>query len=764
MLNIFQFFTKPTEIKDMPLKPYLIEFSLNRLALGIDNIRIDVHISPQLQKALQKTAFFIVIKHSQTEHFFREYSKKNCRSEKEALKIICATALGDGINRAKAEDEIQIDYLGQAALAKLFREEVKNQYKKLVAHFEPLGLSYELSRRHTEAELRKIRDKVATIKLTKNRIIQMAGAELFQIITDIQIDNLRNMREINFQAEQILPPIFFNNPIIHTDNPADDFFLIEEYVLMGQRSKDSDNYNNVKAIIYDLLEKTDLRQRYKKEIELPDKNKRANGQFSADTGGHDFDALIMEPENIDRMLNVFDSRKQYKNAKKEKKSKAILLKMKERIKIQRSLLNLFYHKFKKFDLLDQLVASFEMKTVYGIYCPPIAPSKIKEFLTDFWSRIFITYQLKSRKSAQGAAFKIAPLKKTVSIIKGLSTTDKKAHLLNFLRQFSRYHRDLYNFRLLKEAMDLINFVNTEKDILLSRGNRSLFEFLLPSERVKEEKPVSNHVIIKADIRGSMKINNIMRSKELNPASLFSLNFFDPISAILLDYDASKVFIEGDAIILSIIENQDTPEGWYSVARACGLAIRMLQIVHSYNMKNKENNLPLLEIGIGISHSPGSPTYLFDGDSRITISPAINTADRLSECNKRIRKHLRDHDPLFNLFVFKNVLRSENDEDADDLYMRYNVNGIELDSNGFNKLSKEITLHPITYPSAKNKKMKLYSGKVPTLSGNYQPIVIREDIITEIHPEKFEILGNTFNKYYEVCTHRQIYEFAENKVE
>jgi hypothetical protein len=764
MLKIIQFFKKPLMIKNISLKPYLIEFSLNRLFLGIDNIRIDVHISPQLQKSLQKTAFFIIIKHSQTEHFFREYSKKNCENEKKTLTIISADSLRDGINKAKAEDEIQIDYLGQAALAKLFREEVKNQYKRLVAHFEPLALSYELSRRHTEAELRKIRDKLATIKLNKNRIIQMAGAELFQIITDIQTQNLRTIREINFNASQILPPVFFKNPILQIDNPADDAFLIEEYVLMGQRNKDPDNYNNVKAIIYDLLEKTDLRQRHKKEIGLTDKSKRANGQYSADSGGHEFDAWIMEPENIDQMLNVFDSRKQYKNAKKEKYSKAILLKKKGQIKIQRSMLNLFYRKFKKASLLDQIVASFEMKNVYGIYCPPIAPSKIKEFLTDFWSRKFITYQLKSRKSAQGTAFQIAPLKKTLSIIKSLSVADKKAHLLNFLRQFSRYHRDLYNFRLLKDAMELINFVNSEKNILLSRGNRSLYEFLLPSERVKEEKPVSNHVIIKADIRGSMKINNIMRSRELNPASLFSLNFFDPISAILLDYDASKVFIEGDAIILSIFENQDTPEGWYSVARACGLAIRILQIVHGYNMKNKENNLPLLEIGIGISHSPSAPTYLFDGDSRIMISPAINTADRLSECNKRIRKFLPDHDPLFNLFVFKNVFRSENDEDTDDLYLRYNVNGIELDSKGFNKLSKEITLHQISYSSAKNKNMKLYYGKVPTLSGNYQPIVIREDIITEIHPEKLEILGNTFNKYYEVCTNRQIYEFAENKAE
>ena len=50
-----------------------------------------------------------------------------------------------------------------------------------------------------------------------------------------------------------------------------------------------------------------------------------------------------------------------------------------------------------------------------------------------------------------------------------------------------------------------------------------------------------------------------------------------------------MFIEGDAIILSIFETEDTIQGNYSVARACGLAIRILQIVHSYNEKNKENN-------------------------------------------------------------------------------------------------------------------------------------------------------------------------------
>ncbi len=766
MLSIFQLFTRPPDLKNIPLKPYLIDFSLDRLVFGVDNIHIDVHISPQLYKTLKKAAFLIIIKHSRSESFFKDYNRKHYKNEKDVLKHMCVEVMLDGINRAKAEGEIQIDYLGQAALAKMFLEEVKSQYKNLVAHFESLVRTYQLSRRHTEFELRKIKEKLATLKPNQNRIIRLAGEELFHILTDIQAQNLRNMRETHFQAEQILPDTFLNNPILHTDNTADDFFLIEEYVLMGQRNKDPDNYNNVKSIIYDLLAKTDLGQRGKKEKKSSDenKNKGVKDQPYFNAGGNVLDLWIMEPGNIDRMFNCFESRKLYERAKRAKDSKAVLQKLKKQIKTQKKLLNLFYRKFKKSGLLNQIVAAFEMKSIYESYCPPIAPGKIKEFLTNFWSRIFITYQLKHRKSLHGNAFQLAPLKQTVSLIKGRSASEKKVHLINFLRQFSRYHRDLHNSQMLKKATEVITFVTNEKIILLSRGNWSLFDFLLPSERVEEEKPVSNHVIIKADIRGSVNINHIMRAKGLNPASHFSLNFFDPISEILLDYDAAKVFIEGDAIILSIFENEDTPQGWYSVARACGLAVRILQIVHRYNVKNQENNLPLLEFGIGICHDDGPPTYLFDGDSRIMISPAINMADRLSGCNKRLRRLLSDHDPLFNLFVFKNAFRNENEESMDDLYIRYNVNGIELDETGFAKLSKEIKLKTIIYPSGKNKKIKLYTGKVPTLTGNFQPIVIREDTISEVNPENFDVVGNTFRRYYEVCTHQKIYEFAGNKTE
>ena len=134
---------------------------------------------------------------------------------------------------------------------------------------------------------------------------------MFQILAEINSGSLRDIREANFPHEYILPDNFFINPTLHIDNAADDFFLIEEYVLLGQRSEDSDNYETVKAIIYDLLAKTDL------------------VQISAS------DPWIMEIGNVDRMFNYFESKEQYKAAKKGRESKEIVKRLRSRIKIQR---------------------------------------------------------------------------------------------------------------------------------------------------------------------------------------------------------------------------------------------------------------------------------------------------------------------------------------------------------------------------------------------------------------------------------------------
>jgi hypothetical protein len=760
MISFFNFFSKPPSLKQIPLKRYLIKFSLDRLVFGVDSIHIDVHISPQVHTIVKQAVSVSMIKHSRSEYFFEGEKKDRRESEKSALKHVCTDVLLEGINTAKSRSEVQIDFLGQFALAKMFIEEINDGYRNLITRFEILIRTYELSRQYDRDELFKMKEKLTEIKQNQKRIIRLVGEELFQVMADIHAKNLKNIRESNFPSEYILPDHFFINPTLHADNVADDFLLIEAYMLIGQRSDEPDNYSNLKTIIYDLLSKMDLGRE-----NTTDRENDNSGTGEADilpADGNVLDPWLMENDNIDLMFNCFDSKEQYKKAKGRKESTNILLGLKSRLEIQESILQLFYKKFKESRLLKLVVAAYEMKDVYRSYCPPLRPLQIREYLVKPGSRKPIVRELKRRKSSNGNNFSLAQLHETVRRINRSFSRRKKEHLLSFLRDFSRYHRDRENGRLLKQAMDAINLVGDEKILLLSKKNRLLYEFPLPEERVKEEKPVISHVIIKADIRGSMDVTHTMITRGLNPASYFSLNFFDPISELIGDYNASKEFIEGDAIILSIFENEDTAQGWYSVARACGLAVSMLQIVQRYNDKNQKHDLPILELGIGICYKQSPPAYLFDGDSKIMISHAINLADRLSSCDKKLRKLFKNQERMFNLFVFQNVRDEDIEATADNLSLRYNVNGIELDPEGFAKLSREINLKSIEYPAENNETVTLYTGKVPTLSGNYQLLVIREAPILEVKPGTMDVIGPTSRKYYEVCTQQAIYEFINSQ--
>lgn len=759
MLSFVHRFSRLPSLKQLPLKQNLIEYSLDRLVRGVDNIHIDVHISPQVQNAVKRTVALLMIKHSDTENYFKDYKRENLKNEINSLKNLCTDVLLDGINRAKSAAEIQIDYLGQAALLKLFLQEIRNQYEIFLANYKDIIRNYELSLDHDSFESFKMKEKLNDLKFNQKRTLLHAGDELFRLLADISGKHLRTIRESNFHSDHVLPDNIFLNPILYTDNIVDDLFLIEAYVLIGQRVDDPDNYTNLKLMIYELLEQTDLKDGQENansgdEDEPGLKNEERRFLAGRDT----FDALMMELENIDLMFDCFDSEDRYERLKRNRESREILEEIKSRMKIQEGLLDLFYRRFNESPVMRRIVAAYEIKEIYGKFCPPLRLHQLREVLIEPGTGDTIIRQLKSRKPDS-----IELLHKTSRQIEGCSTTRKKQHLLQFLRDFARYHRDLRNYQLLRGIMDAIHLIREDKKLLLSKENRSLYEFLLPSERVMGEKPIVNHVIMKADIRGSVDITYTMIERGLNPASYFSLNFFDPISEILYDYGGAKEFIEGDAIIMSIFEHEDTPQGWYSVARACGLAVRLLQIVQQYNVTSQKHKLPILELGIGICYHQSPPSFLFDGDSRIIISPAINLADRLSSCSKTLRKQLKGEQRLFNLFVFQDIPDEEFKATADDLSLRYNVNGIELSPEGFIKLSKEISLKSIVYPMNGSEKVTLYTGTVPTISGASQRLVIREAEVLRVKPKTFDVIDKTTRKYYEVCTQPEIYDFVATRM-
>src|SRR6267154_1000901 len=104
--------------------------------------------------------------------------------------------------------------------------------------------------------------------------------------------------------------------------------------------------------------------------------------------------------------------------------------------------------------------------------------------------------------------------------------------------------------------------------------------------------------MQADERDVTRLTRTMIDKGLNPASYFSLNFYDPVNKLLGKYGAQKVFLEGDAIILAILEREGEPG--LAVSRACVLAREMIEIVRGYNQLLERAGLPGLELGVGIT--------------------------------------------------------------------------------------------------------------------------------------------------------------------
>ncbi|MDA0278992.1 MAG: hypothetical protein O3C29_00895 [Proteobacteria bacterium] len=133
-----------------------------------------------------------------------------------------------------------------------------------------------------------------------------------------------------------------------------------------------------------------------------------------------------------------------------------------------------------------------------------------------------------------------------------------ADSLKLLAEISRYRRGLKYFRFAHRVFNRFTLLNSEQDLKLSKSAGTLYLMPTNTEIEEDDERICHHAIMKADVRGSTTVTDELQNKGLNPASYFSMRFFNPINKILETYGANKVFIEGDAIILSFLEFEHTP--------------------------------------------------------------------------------------------------------------------------------------------------------------------------------------------------------------
>ncbi|HMA66509.1 MAG TPA: hypothetical protein VKO20_01705 [Desulfosalsimonadaceae bacterium] len=763
--------SKPTaSIHHFPLRHYTFSISLDRLKRGIDNVRHDVYISPELHRITNRLIFQLILYYAKVSASFHTERRLLWHNEIAEFKRQCHAVLLHGINTAKSSRETQIDVLAQISLAKLLSEAITRQFEEAVQHLKTVIRSKELE--DPRDPPLALREEVAAVIYRKDRIIQKTGADIFQYFQDVQHE-LNKLRASNFGEQSLIPPEIFANPILQAAELITGSFMIENYVLIGHRIEDPVNYTALLNLLTSFLAGglpapagRETQKAGAAKTPFPIARLKPAVIETEEAHRPEIDSVIRHVPNMELLFDFDKTRTARKKIKSSpNKNPDKIRKLKNREKEQKKLLNQFFRLVSKELIIDGIAAPYMMQCLFQNYCPPLMPEECLQYLIIPKTRKTIIRKLNRYKRYYSQNISVKTLDKTIRRIKRTPKRRQRRYLIRFLRDFARYHRDLVNYQLVKEAADSIHIRTDPNTIRLSRENRTLYEFMLSHEERAQTRAIRNHAVLKADIRGSTTIVREMKGKQQNPATNFSMNFFEPINNILSLYGANKTFIEGDAIILSILEHADAPGHWYCVSRACGLAINILLIVSRYNQRNRMNRLPMLDIGIGIGFAEKAPTFFYDNDNQIMISPAINQADRLSECSKAMRRKLRKANFPFNVYLYQPAADKNPNGAARPGLLRYNVKGVELDAEGFQKLSDEIHLKRLQcrIPEMAEDPLVFHTGKFPTTGGRYQRLLIREARIPEVSMEDFRVLRYTERKYYEVCTSRRAYAHVRKHV-
>jgi hypothetical protein len=748
---------------------YSTHFSLNHIMPGVDNFRYDVHLSPVFRESVSKIVFHLILKIVKADEDLN--IQFDWIKEIEEFRRLCKDIMLDAVKTAKMGDgEIQIDYLAQVAVCKFLIQEINKQFEELITRFNNQVWEYE-STDDDDLILQTLalKEKVREIRHKRSKVISEASREVFLHMLESQ-KSLKERRESNYGQKSLLKDDIFINPILHIDNQGDDYFMLENYILLGNRIDDPDKYDTLLKLLNELLGKVEIVNKKEKDSKGRENKSDSNDAMSgknSEVEHHEIDGWIRQVDTVDLLFDYLQTHTIIAEGKNKLNQDEKQLHYYEAIaKEQKRIFNFFYDKFKQKRLIKRILASYVMKPICLEYCPPLSPQQVMLYLTSNDAKKSVLEHLKRLKTFYGKSVSLVNLKKTSLRIGRLKVQQRNEYFFQFLRGFFKYHRDLENYKLLKKALDRINLVTDEKTIALSKTNNTLYEFLLPQEQVfkLDTKPVTSHVIIKADVRGATVITRQLRASGLNPASYFSLNFFNPISEILSQYAALKVFLEGDAIILTILERKDDEAGKYCVSRACGLAINMLSIIQRYNAKSKKYKLPILELGVGICYQNAPPAYLLDGKKKIMISPAINLADRLSSCHKTLRRIIDKNSRAFNLYVYQSAAGKDKDLSNDEIVLRFNVNGIELNQAGFTKLSREIDLKTMNclIPEIQRDPIVIHTGKFPLVTGAFQRLIIREDWVQELNTTNYQPAEKVDRKYFEVCTQGALKEYVEKQ--
>ncbi len=731
-------------------RPKHARLRLERFPRGLDNYHIEVALGPALVSATE--AYIKALVREQVETLWEQPAQAFSKSFVDAFCKVLVDHHNAVVKQARSDNRIERVQLFELSVLKLLLGQVDAQLEALRMELEDARAAP--SRQLSGKSLHYHQQAVVLARQSwhvRYRVARQAVREL----TRIEHTRLRKVRKAVLGLSWPLPEPYLANPMLQLEGSGDarDFSRVYPLVL-----HDADTSARINRCMLDLFEEwlpaaVEMPPaRMPTESFLPGVNRQdQSGTRSLLETERRVRQLFVESELNDSATNWMD----------EPDNACALLGGSGAdwpaalgwgqagiSGLQRHLNAVLERALRQAGVLAAVKASYELSAIYAALGLVDAETLLFDFLKGELGRAEFKRRLGALDSVSDPGALLRRIDQLRKEYGKEPEIGRRQMVARFAADFLRFRRDLkFAWRALV-GMDAIRLLVDERDQAAALENDTLQIFCREDVALGTRGSVIGHVIIKVDVRGASEITAQMRRRNMNPASHFSRYLFDPITRTLERFGAQKVVVEGDAVMLSVLEYGGDSAERMAVARASCLATKIIGFVDGMNVENARIGLPPLEVGLGLAYADEPPTYLYDHGRKVTISPAIGEARRLSACHAVLRQSCSLPGER-GLCVASPV---QGEEDANETLVRYNVNGIELDAAAFTQLHVELSMRRLSTRDRQSAHREvLFAGTCADTLGDSHLLVVREGRIKLWMGKQLLDTHDDGRRFYEVVT-------------
>jgi hypothetical protein len=739
-------------------QPRFARLRLERFPRGVDNYHIDVVLGPALGKAA--STYVAVLVREQVQRLWRQTEKTYSEGIVQSFGQVLKEHHHAVVQEARAAGRLERLQLFELSFLKLVFGQIDSELARLRAELEEARSQ---PARQLSGQSLKLHEQAVILGRHAAHVRFRVARELVRELMRLEHGSMKNRRKALLGVSWPVSELMLANPILQLDGigAPRDFYRIYPMVLHDIASMRVANLAVLGVLATwlpdhvpadpDIAATTRVlsgrRQDQAGALGLVETERRLSQLFDpAELNDHSA-SWLDQPDNATALLGGAE---EHWPVPGNWQHRGIA-------ELQRRLNRQLGVRLARANLLRSVLASYELPAIY----PSLGLTDAEVLLFDFLRGAVRRREMPRRLAAlQGVTDPLAVMRRIEARRRDYRkdpANGRRQALARFAGDVLRLRRDLKLAWRTFIATDGVRLISDDRELAQSRANHVLQLFCREDLALQSRGDVIGHVIVRAQLRGVTELLEQMRRRDLSASAHFSRFLYDPIGRLIERFGAEKVTIEGDALLLSLLEHGGgAGSERLAVARACCLASGILGQLDTLNVENDRLGMPRLELGVGIAYADQPPTYLYDHMQRLTVSPAIKRARSLSSCHARLRE-TRPVPGGRGLCVASQVRGGDAGQVGDSL-VRYNVNSIELDAAAFAQLNTEVALRRLNMiDKRRNRPGVLHVGSCADVHGEGHWLVVREHKVKLLMGSQLVETEDGGRHYYEVISDHRLIE-------